>query len=141
MLIRSWLIALALLLPACVTPAFSQPTEPAPATGQLNTLAEVQKALRHCWHWPAASETPPGIELTMEVSFKSNGEVFGTHFTYQSQDVSDEARALYRNALLQSLQRCSPLPLSTSLGEAMAGRPLVIHILDTQSKRAVDPAL
>ena len=141
MIIHHPLITLALLLGLAATPAFGQPPGPVASKAQLTTLAEVHEALRGCWQWPSKSETPPGIELTMEVSFKSNGEILGTHVTYQSQDVSEQARALYRDALNQSLQRCSPLPLSTGLGEAMAGRPLIIHIRDTQPQPLVDPSL
>jgi hypothetical protein len=141
MIIRHSLATVAVLLSVATTPAFSQPPEPVAPRAQLTTLAEVHEALRGCWQWPSKSETPPGIELTMEVSFKSNGEILGSHITYQSQDVSEQARALYRDALLQSLRRCSPLPLSTSLGEAMAGRPLIIHIRDTQPQPLIDPTL
>ena len=75
------------------------------------------------------------MELTVRLSFKRNGEIFGARITYQSHDVSDEERALYYGALLQALKRCSPLPLSESLGEAIAGRPMTFHIHDTRQQR------
>ena len=142
MIIDRSLIALGLLF-AAFAPALSQSAnraEPGPPQGPLSTLAEVHDALRGCWRWPPARETPPGLTLTVQVSFKSNGELFGTQITYQSEDVPEEARALYSDALLKSLERCSPLPLSESLGKAIAGRQMVIHIRDTQQPRLVIPS-
>ena len=107
----------------------------APVTSPLNTLADVRRALNACWRWPPLSEAHAGMELTVRVSFKRNGEVFGARLTYQTPGVSDEERAIYYNALLAALARCSPLPLSESLGEAIAGRPLTFHIHDTRQQR------
>lgn len=110
----------------------------AQARGPINTLAELSQALRRCWRWPPANETTPGMQFTMQVSFKSNGELFGDRIIYQSQDISDKERALYADAMHQALKRCSPLSVSTSLGEAIAGRPMIIEIHDTQQQRHDD---
>jgi hypothetical protein len=75
------------------------------------------------------------MELTVRLSFKRNGEIFGARITYQSQNVSEEERALYHGALLAMLSRCSPLPLSEGLGAAIAGRPMTFHIHDTRQQR------
>ena len=98
-------------------------------------MADIRQALRGCWQWPPVSEARSGMELTVRLSFKRNGEIFGARITYQSAGVSDEERALYHGALLAALSRCSPLPLSESLGEAIAGRPFVFHIHDTRQQR------
>ncbi len=79
-------------------------------------------------------DTTPGMQLTVQISFKSNGELFGDHITYQSPDVSEKERTLYQDAMIQALKRCSPLALSLPLGKAMAGRPLIIRIRDTQQR-------
>ena len=109
--------------------------EPVAPKGPLNTMADIRQALRGCWQWPPVSEARSGMELTVRVSFKRNGEIFGARITYQTPDVSDEERALYHGALLAALSRCSPLPLSASLGEAIAGRPMTFHIHDTRQQR------
>jgi len=98
-------------------------------------MADIRQALRACWQWPSASASRSGISLTVRVSFKRNGEVFGVHITYQSRHISDEERTIYHRALLAALSRCSPLPLSAGLGEAIAGRPLTFHIEDTRQQR------
>ena len=122
------------LLAAAVLPAVGS-AEPAAPKSPLNTIADIRKALRSCWQWPPANESRAGMGLTVRVSFKRNGEIFGARITYQSQQVSDEERSLYYRALLAALSRCSPLPLSASLGEAIAGRPMTFHIHDTRQQR------
>jgi hypothetical protein len=101
----------------------------------LNTLADLRQALRACWQWPPASEARSGMELTVRLSFKRSGEIFGARITYQTPNVSEEERALYHGALLAALTRCSPLRLSAGLGEAIAGRPMTFHIHDTRQQR------
>jgi hypothetical protein len=128
-----WLFAI-MLLGATVGPAGALDRQAVPK-GQLNTLADVGKALKSCWRWPPLSETRAGMEFTVLVSFKRDGEIFGARITYQSPDVSDEERGLYYGALLAALARCSPLPVSESLGRAIAGRPLHFHIIDTRQQR------
>ena len=109
--------------------------DPGAPQGVLNTMADVGRALRSCWEWPPYNEARSGMELTVRVSFKRNGELFGARITYQTRNVSNEERALYQSALLAALSRCSPLPLSESLGHAIAGRPFTFHIHDTRQQR------
>ena len=111
--------------------------EPAAPKRLLNTMADVGKALRACWRWPPLSEARPGMEMTVRLSFKRNGEIFGARLSYQTPGVSDEKRAIYHGALLTALRRCSPLPLSESLGAAIAGHPMTFHIHDTRQQRKV----
>jgi hypothetical protein len=120
---------------AAALPPASGRADPGAPQGLLNTIADVGRALRGCWQWPPASEARSGMELTARVSFKRNGEIFGARITYQSRNVSEEERGLYQAALLAALSRCSPLPLSESLGEAIAGRPFIFHIHDTRQQR------
>ncbi len=108
---------------------------PAAPNGQLNTLADVRQAIYGCWRWPPLFEARSGMALTVRVSFKRNGEIFGARIIYQTPNVSDEERTAYHSAVLAALARCSPLPLSASLGEANAGRPITFHIHDTRQQR------
>jgi hypothetical protein len=50
--------------------------------------------------------------------------------TYATPDVSREIRDLYRKALAQSLQDCTPLSFSKGLGGAIAGRPISVRVID-----------
>ena len=134
---RGWCLGLLFgvtVLATAVLPVSGR-TDPGAPQGPLNTMADIRQALRGCWQWPPASEARSGMELTVRVSFKRNGEIFGARIAYQTRNVSDEERALYQGALLAALSRCSPLPLSASLGEAIAGRPFTFHIHDTRQQR------
>jgi hypothetical protein len=122
------------ILAAVALPASGR-TDPGAPQGLLNTMADIRQALHGCWQPPPMSEARSGMELTVRISFKRNGEIFGARITYQSASVSSEERALYHHALLAALSRCSPLPLSAGLGEAIAGRPFTFHIHDTRQQR------
>jgi hypothetical protein len=121
-----------LLAALSAAPAWAQARAP---KGPLNTLIDIRDALRGCWEWPPLSETKVGMDLTVRVSFKSNGEIFGARITYQSKDVSDDERAVYYGVLLRALSLCSPLPVSESLGNAIAGRPFSFRFHDTRQQR------
>ena len=127
-----WLFGVTML--AAVVPVSGR-ADPGGPQGLLNTMADIRQAFRSCWQWPPVSEARSGMALTVRVSFKRNGEVFGARITYQTAHVSHEERALYHGALLAALSRCSPLPLSESLGHAIAGRPFTFHIHDTRQQR------
>jgi len=131
---RGGLVLCVAVLAAVSLPAAASAQAAGPK-GPLNTMADIRQAFRTCWQWPPASASRAGIALTVRVSFKRNGEIFGVHMTYQSRHVSDEERGIYHRALLAALSRCSPLPLSAGLGEAIAGRPLTFHIHDTRQQR------
>src|ERR1051326_3903270 len=73
--------------------------DPGGPQGLLNTMADIRQALRACWQPPPFSEARSGMELTVRVSFKRNGEIFGARITYQSTSVPAEERALYHRAL------------------------------------------
>ena len=59
--------------------------EPGAPKVPLNTLADIRQALRGCWRWPPISESRSGMELTVRLSFKRNGEINGMpRITYQT---------------------------------------------------------
>jgi hypothetical protein len=111
----------------------------APAVAQqrkpLDTLADVKQAIRSCWRWPPINAIRTGMELTVRLSFKRDGEIFGARVTYQSPDVSEDERVLYYRALVLTIKRCSPLPVTPALGEAIAGRPFFFRFVDTRKQR------
>jgi hypothetical protein len=109
---------------------------PSPAMqGPLNTIKDVQHAIETCWVWPAATDIKTGMDITVMLSFRRNGEIFGGHVTYQTPNVSEDERAVYAAALAATIRRCSPLPLSDSLGGAIAGRPFNFHFIDNRKRR------
>lgn len=93
---------------------------------RLDTLQEMYRYLGRCWRRPALPAGSRGMQITIRFSFKRSGEIFGQPVvTFESGDATDELRAIYRAAVTETLQRCSPLPISDGLGGAIAGRPFI----------------
>ncbi len=126
------MLALACNLPwAALAQAPVSPKEP------LNTIKDVQNAIRKCWVWPEVADTGPGMEITVLLSFRRNGEIFGGRITHQAPEVADDVKAAYYRALAATIRRCSPLPISDALGGAIAGRPFIFRFIDNRKhKRA-----
>lgn len=147
-------LLMALASPACAQgtspsqPASPQPAQsttqrpaapPAPAGAQVNTLHEVFARLFSCWKPPSAAEATP-MDITVMVSFNRSGAIMGhPRITYESPKATDSDRMAYRVAVMEALQRCSPMPFTEAMAGAIAGRPLAVQFrthLKTQEKRA-----
>jgi hypothetical protein len=103
--------------------------------GELNAIRDLFAALRACWTPPAAENAQRGMQMSMRFSLKRDGKLIGEpRVTYASRDVSQQTRDLYRDALAQSLQDCAPFRLTRSFGGAIAGRPIVIRIIDNRDE-------
>ena len=95
--------------------------------GEVNTLRDVFERLRTCWKPPQPMSAHPGIDITVIVSFNRDGNIFGhPKITYESEQADDNDRLQYRIAVMEALQRCTPMPFSESMGGAVAGRPFAI---------------
>jgi hypothetical protein len=113
-------IAVALLQPSS---AFAQ-GDPA----QVNTIRDVVAKLRTCWRPPPPSRATPDIDITVIVSFKRNGDILGRpKITYESEQATDNDRVMYRIAVMEALQRCTPMPFTEGMAGAVAGRPFRIQ--------------
>ena len=67
------------------------------------------------------------MDITVIVSFNREGHILGRpRITYESEQASDNDRLQYRVAVMEALQRCTPLPFTEALGGAVAGRPFAI---------------
>ena len=99
-------------------------TFPAPAT--LNRFAEVGPALARCFL------PPTGIawgSVTLRVSFRRDGSVFGEPRVPYSDAGSADQKTALAHSLLDGLKRCAPLPLSPSLGAAVAGEIFAVRFI------------
>lgn len=95
--------------------------------GQVNTIREAVARLGTCWKPPAASRANP-IDITVIVSFNRAGEILGhPRITYESEPATDNDRLQYRIAVMQALQRCTPMPFTESMAGAVAGRPFAVQ--------------
>src|SRR3954451_13239268 len=92
-------------------------------TGQIDSIKEVFARLRTCWKPPPASRANPDVEITVIVSFTRSGDILGRpRISYESDQATDNDRLMYRIAVMETLQRCTPMPFTEAMGGAVAGR-------------------
>jgi hypothetical protein len=105
---------------AGITPVPAQPA-------QVNSIADVYARLRACWRPPDPARARPGFDITVIVSFTRAGEILGRpRVTYESEQADDNDRLVYRIAVMEALQRCTPMPFTEGMAGAIAGRPFAI---------------
>jgi hypothetical protein len=93
---------------------------------QVDTIQDVLVRLHGCWKPPPLSRANP-MDITVIVSFNRAGEILGhPRITHESEQASDNDRLQYRMAVMETLQRCTPLPFTEALGGAVAGRPFAV---------------
>ena len=94
---------------------------------QVDTIKEIFQHLRTCWKPPPAARARP-IDITVVVSFNRTGNILGhPRITYESAEASDNDRLQYRIAVMEALQRCTPMPFTDAMAGAAAGRPFAIQ--------------
>jgi hypothetical protein len=94
---------------------------------QVDNIREAYARFGRCWKPPPASRANP-IDITVIVSFNRAGEILGRpRITYESKQATDNDRLMYRIAVMETLQRCTPMPFTESMAGAIAGRPFAIR--------------
>jgi hypothetical protein len=120
---RQFWLAAALILVSSPPTAWAQ-AEPR----QVNTIREAFERFWACWKPPPASLANPGIDITVIVSFNRAGEILGhPRITYESEKATENDRLQYRIAVMEALQRCTPMPFTESMAGAVAGRPFAVQ--------------
>ena len=95
--------------------------------GQVNTIREAIEKIGSCWKPPPASRATP-IDITVVVSFNRAGEILGRpRISYESEQATDNDRLQYRIAVMEALQRCTPMPFTEGMAGAVAGRPFAVQ--------------
>ena len=103
---------------------------------QINTLQEMLKAIAGCWQFPETDDGRQPVDPIFQVSFKRSGELFGKPRVVRfSREVTPEERGRFYTAVAETIDRCSPLPFTDSMGGAVAGRTLQIRIIDARKRR------
>jgi hypothetical protein len=114
-------LAAALLLPFLIAPAQAQPS-------RVDTIKDVFARLRACWRPPPPGRANPDMDITVIVSFNRDGNIFGhPKITYESAQATDNDRLLYRIAVMETLQRCTPMPFTQGMAGAVAGHPFAVR--------------
>ncbi|MHC2619150.1 hypothetical protein ACVIW2_001182 [Bradyrhizobium huanghuaihaiense] len=94
---------------------------------QVNTIQDVFRHLHTCWKPPPPARARP-LDITVVVSFNRDGNILGhPRITYESAEASDNDRLQYRIAVMEALQRCTPMPFTDAMAGAAAGRPFAIQ--------------
>ena len=108
----------------CVSTGSATQAEP----GQVDNIKEAFARLHACWKPPPASQANPDVEITAIVTFTRDGNILGRpKITYESENATDNDRLLYRIAVMEALQRCTPMPFTEGMGGAVAGRPFAVR--------------
>jgi hypothetical protein len=80
------------------------------------------------------------MDITVRFSFNRSGEILGKpRITYESATATENDRLAYRIAVMEALQRCTPMPFTEAMAAAIAGHPFAIQFrthLQPQEKRA-----
>src|ERR1700748_1617191 len=124
-----WIAAALLILSVgAVGPIHAQaqiiPAVPEP--DKVDNLQELFRRLLACWQAPQRASA--AIDITVLVSFNRSGNILGhPKITYESEQATDNDRLLYRVAVMEALQRCTPVPFTEGMGGATAGRPFAIQ--------------
>ncbi len=92
----------------------------------LNRFVEVGQALGRCFAVPAGVTWG---SITLRVAFKRDGSVFGLPRVPFSDAATPDQKTELARSLLAGLKSCTPLPLSPSLGAAVAGEIFAIRFI------------
>jgi hypothetical protein len=115
------------------------PSEPLDRDHPADQLDELGPLLSKCLELPPDDEARSGMRVTLKLAFKRNGELLAEpRFTYVTREAPPAVKAAYRDAAIDMLKRCTPLPMTDGLGGAIAGRPFVIPIIETRKENKDD---
>ncbi|MBR1328950.1 MULTISPECIES: hypothetical protein [Bradyrhizobium] len=106
---------------------------------QVNTIQDIFRHLRTCWKPPPAAKARP-LDITVVVSFNRSGDILGhPRISYESTEASDNDRLQYRIAVMEALQRCTPMPFTEAMAGAAAGRPFAIQFRSRKTPDKTSP--
>ena len=123
----------ALLISAMASAGHAQSSGPRDP-GKVNTIKEVFEKLFSCWKPPPTATVNP-MDITVVVSFNRAGQILGhPRITYESVEATDFDRLAYRIAVMEALQRCTPMPFTETMAGAAAGRPFAVQFRNAKPK-------
>lgn len=115
----------------------NQHGEPVDPDHKVDNIGGMFAALRACWQPPQADKAYDGMQMSVRFAFNRNGGIIGEpRVTYTTPGVADDTRKTYREAIKEALDRCTPLPFSSGMSGAIAGRPIAIRFVDDRKHDA-----
>jgi hypothetical protein len=149
--LAAWLVLVGVPICAAQTPAPQGPLPSTPPAGgnidrakpapdkPANRLSEIAPMLTRCLQLPPDDVARPGMRITVRLSFTRDGAILGEpRFTFTTPGVSTEVKVAYQRAVVDMLNRCTPLAITKELGGAIAGRPFVFAIVDSRNQRKAE---
>jgi hypothetical protein len=131
-ILRPAMLGLALLSWCCL-PTRAETSSSEIAKEKLRNPRDVIQALRTCFANVSTQERYHGMRITIRVGFNRRGEIIGQpQFTYITPDAPQRLRESYKQAMRNSLTRCTPLPFAPGLGDAFAGQPFLVRFIETR---------
>ncbi len=110
--------------------------------GELNTIRDLFAALRSCWAPPAVGERLSRHADVDALFAQSRGQAdrrTARHLC-DACEVSQKTRDVYRDAIPQSLRELHAAADHKGLCGAIAGRPIVVRVIDNRDDVAQDEA-
>ena len=106
----------------------------------LNLPSEIGERISKCWRAPQGE---PGqvVEVTVRLRFSSAGAVIGEPRVSYVRAAEDGLRKIIVASILAAVKACTPLPLTPSLGAAIAGRMVAIRFSSLSSKKKAEHSL
>jgi hypothetical protein len=102
---------------------------------KIDSIHDMFVALRACWLPPDQGTAHPGMQMSVRFAFTRAGEIIGKpRVTYTTPGAGGDARRTYRHAITEALDRCTPMPFSSGMGGAIAGRPIAIRYVDNRKQ-------
>jgi hypothetical protein len=99
----------------------------------IDSLRELRPALTRCWRAPAGTV---GSELTVALALKRDGHLLGRpRITHAALTGDAEAHKRFVGSVLASLAQCTPVRITDSLGQAIAGRRFMIRFRSKPRER------
>ena len=100
----------------------------------LGTIGDLFAALRSCWSPPPADAAREGMQMSVLFSFRKSGTpIAPPRVTFATPGAPADIRDTYLKAIGSSLDGCTPLTFTRGLGDAIAGRPIMIRYVDNRT--------
>jgi hypothetical protein len=115
--------AVLLMVTALANPGATRAQERACGSSALvTTIREMFSAIYACWTPPPGTA---GLSITLQFSLRRQGTLIGRpRATYSNLGVDEALNRAFVASILKALDKALPLPLSDSMGGAIAGRML-----------------
>jgi hypothetical protein len=102
---------------------------------KIDTIHDMFVALRACWLPPDEKEAHAGTQMSVRFAFnRAGGIISKPRVTYATPGIDRDTRKLYRDAITDALDRCTPMPFTRGMGGAIAGQPIAIRYVDNRTQ-------